>query len=98
MSILYLIVMHCYHIIIATEGTSDDFTLMSPHVVTFTAGSIGIVTANVSVMILNDEFVEGLETFELSISSVTSNVLAAVGDQESDVTIRDNDGMLDFRK
>ena len=43
-------------------------------------------------MILNDDFVERLETFELSISNVTSDAIASAGNPDTaTVTITDND-------
>ena len=50
---------------------------------------------NVSVMILNDDFVEAIETFDLSITSVSSTATASVGLlNSSSVSITDNDGEL----
>ena len=76
----------------ATDGATDDFILSAPFMATFTIGATNGDTTNVSVMILNDDFVEGLETFDLSINNVTSTVMASVGNNDSvTITITDND-------
>ena len=65
--------------------------------VTFTVGSADGATAYVSVMILNDDFVEGEETFDLSISSVSSSASANTGSPSSStVSITDNDSEINF--
>ena len=75
----------------ATDGATDDFILSAPFMATFTVGDTNGDTTNVSVMILNDDFVERPETFDLSISNVTSTVMASVGNNDSvTITITDN--------
>ena len=65
---------------------------MTPFLVTFTVGAVDSSNANVSIMILNDDFVEGAETFIVSISNVTSDAIASVGNPDTaTVTITDND-------
>ena len=65
--------------------------------VTFSVGSADGATAYVSVMILNDDFVEGEETFDLFISSVSSSASANTGSPSSStVSITDNDSELFF--
>ena len=65
---------------------------MIPFTTSFTAGSVNGTTADVSVYILNDDFVEGPETFDLSITSVSSNATASIGSPDiTTVTITDND-------
>ena len=76
----------------ATDGATDDFILSAPFMATFTVGDTNGDTTNVSVMILNDDFVERLETFELSIGNVTSEAIAGIGNPNSEtVNIIDND-------
>ena len=65
--------------------------------VTFTVGSADGATAYVSAMILNDDFVEGEETFDLFISSVSSSASANTGSPSSStVSITDNDSEFNF--
>ena len=48
--------------------------------------------ANVTMMILNDDLEEGQETFELSITNVTSDAVVLIGSSGNDtVTIIDNE-------
>lgn len=73
-------------------AVGDDFTLTSPLMVTFAAGATNGATANVSVMILDDAFIEGLETFNVSISDIRTDAMASTGNSDStSVTIIDND-------
>ena len=70
-----------------------DFSQSTPFVVTFTAGSVNGSTADVSVMILDDDLVEEPETFDLSISYVNSDAeisTTSVTDTAT-VTIMDGD-------
>ena len=65
---------------------------MTPFLVTFPVGAVDSSTANVSVMVLNDDFVEGAETFIVSISNVTSDAIASAGNPDAaTITITDND-------
>ena len=65
---------------------------MTPFLVTFPVGAVDGSTANVSVMVLNDDFVEGAETFFLSISNVTSDAIASAGNPDTaTIAITDND-------
>ena len=76
----------------ATDGAMDDFFQMIPVTLTFFVGAIDNDTADVSVMILNDDFVEGDETFDLSISNVLSTAMASAGSPDAAaVTITDDD-------
>lgn len=82
-----------------TGGVADDFGFVSPFVATFTVGTNDSATQDVSVMILNDDFVESPETFNLSITSVTSVSMANVGNQDADtvtIIIDDNDSELNW--
>ena len=59
---------------------------------TFSVGATDNSTVDVMLMILNDDFVEGPETFNLSITNVTSTLMASVGNTGSvTITITDND-------
>ena len=72
-------------------GSDNDFTQAVPFMATFSVGATDNSTVNVTVMILNDTFVERPETFDLSISNVTSTVMASVGNNDSvPITITDN--------
>ena len=79
----------------ATGGTDDDFSQIdiTNIMATFAVGASDGLTANISLILLNDDFVEGPETFIIYISNVTSTALVYVGNKTSDtVTINDNDG------
>ena len=59
---------------------------------TFSVGATNNSTVDVTVTILNDDFLEGPETFDLSITNVTSTLIASVGNTGSvTVTITDQD-------
>ena len=78
-------------------GATDDFFQMVPVTLTFSVGAVENDTADVSVMILNDDFVEGDETFDLSISSVMSSASASSGmSNRSTITITDNDSEYQY--
>ena len=73
-------------------GSNNDFTQAVPFMATFSIGATDNSTVSVTVMILNDDFVERPETFDLSISNVTSTVMASAGSNDSvTITITDND-------
>ena len=77
---------------IASRGVADDFTLANPFFATFGVGSVDGATVDISVIIVNDDFVEGPESFHLFISNITSTAMAIAGSLGSDtVTINDND-------
>ena len=59
---------------------------------TFSVGATNNFTVDVTITILNDDFLEGTETFDLSITNVTSTLMASVGNTGSvTVTITDQD-------
>ena len=59
---------------------------------TFSVGATNNSTVDVTVTILNDDFLEGPEAFDLSITNVTSTLMASVGNTGSvTVTITDQD-------
>ena len=62
---------------------------------TFQIGATNSATEDVSVRILNDDFVEADETFTLEITDVISMAMASEGSPSSaTVTITDNDSEL----
>ena len=69
-----------------TDLTDELYTL------TFNAGDTNSSTTDISVLILSDDFVEEPETFDLSISGVSSAAMASAGSPDSaTVTITDDD-------
>ena len=72
-----------------TDLTDELYTL------TFNAGDTNSSTADISVLILSDDFVEEPETFDLSISGVSSAAMVSAGSPDSaTVTITDDDGKV----
>ena len=82
-----------------STAADDDFILSAPFMATFTIGATNGDTTNVSVMILNDDFVERLETFDLSINNVTSEAMVRVVNPSTEtVNITDNDSEFEWNK
>ena len=81
----------------ATESSDDDFTQATPFMATFSVGATNNSTVYVTLLILNDDFVEGPERFDLSITNVTSTQMAtATSTDATTVTISDNDSEYGF--
>jgi len=75
-------------------GAGVDYTYSSPQTVTFNVGDAFNTTKNVSIGITNDQRVEGSETIDLSLGSLSStlNGQASLGSTTAHtLTINDND-------
>ena len=85
-----MICLQCAYYYSTVNG--NDFSLASLFLVTFTVGSSNSSTLNIPVTLFNDDFVEGPEAFDLSISNVISTASASAGSSNtSTVLIIDND-------
>ena len=84
------------HIILTATGSglTDDFIQSLVFMVTFTTGAGDGETANIPVLIIDDDAVEAPETFSLSIS-VSPSPMASAGNTDTvTVTITDSDSEL----
>jgi hypothetical protein len=75
----------------ATQGAGNDYTYVSPTVVTFAAGSVNGATQSVNLNPLDDPLVEGTETVNLQLQNVTGPATILATDEDHRVDITDDE-------
>ncbi len=78
----------------ATQGAGNDYTYVSPTVVTFAAGSVNGATQSVNLNPLDDPLVEGTETVNLQLQNVTGPATILATDEDHRVDITDDEAAV----